>query len=430
MRVLFISGELIAADLAYRLKKEDCDVRLYIEDESRKDCLDGMVKKTKDWRKELKWVGKDGLIVFDDVGYGEIQDELRAAGYLVVGGSEGGDRLEKDRQHCQDVLEQHGIKAIPSYKFTDIRSAIKFIKNNKAKWVVKQHDHNSTVNYVGSIADGSDVISLLENYGRSGISSITLQKRVVGVEICTARYFNGTEWVGPVELSIEHKHLCNDNIGPMTGEMGNLMWYTRNEDNLLFQNTLARLTPYLQKINYRGDIAINCIVNKDNVYPLEITARFGCPATQMQAELHLSPWKDFLLAMAQGRQYNLKYKKGFGIVISVCIPPFPYKVTSYNQYMKDVEIFFDGQLSNAESERIHFEEVSMKKIKGKSRYFIDGSNGYILYVTGHGNTVKKAREQAYALINKIVIPKMFYRTDIGMKFIEKDEVLLRGWGYV
>jgi hypothetical protein len=49
---LFVSGELIAGDLAYRLKKEGCDVKLYIEDKSRRDCFDGMVKKTKDWRKE------------------------------------------------------------------------------------------------------------------------------------------------------------------------------------------------------------------------------------------------------------------------------------------------------------------------------------------------------------------------------------------
>ena len=29
LRVLFISGELIAGDLAYRLKQEGCDVKLY-----------------------------------------------------------------------------------------------------------------------------------------------------------------------------------------------------------------------------------------------------------------------------------------------------------------------------------------------------------------------------------------------------------------
>ena len=94
MKVLFISGELISGDLAYSLQKEGCDVRIYIQDKSVKDCFDGMLQKVHRWRDELGWVGKDGLIVFDDVGYGEVQDALRSDGYQVVGGSGEGDRFE------------------------------------------------------------------------------------------------------------------------------------------------------------------------------------------------------------------------------------------------------------------------------------------------------------------------------------------------
>lgn len=430
MKVLFISGELIAADLCYRLKKEGCDVRLFIEDESRKDCLDGMVKKTNVWNKELGWVGKDGLIVFDDVGYGNIQDDLRAQGFLVVGGSKGGDQLEQDRQYGQEILSQYGINGIHSFNFTDALRAINFVKSKKGKWVVKQHDHNSTVNYVGSLPDGSDIISLLKNYKVANISPITLQEKIEGVEIAVGRYFNGFDWVGPIELNIEHKQLCNDSLGPMTGEMGTLMWYDHNENNILFQKTLSRLKPHLQKINFRGDIDINCIVNENTIYPLEVTSRFGCPATQLQSAFHLSPWKDFLLAIAQGNKYNLKYKKGYGIVVSICIPPFPYKGISQQYYLKGVDILFKEALSEDERNRLHFEEVSLKRRQGNNQFYIAGRNGFILYVTGVGRTVAKARAQAYSLVNKLVIPKMFYRTDIGLKFIERDEKLLKEWGWI
>lgn len=53
MRVLFVSGELIAGDLAYRLKLEGCEVKLFIEHPEQKRCLDGFVEKTDDWKKEL-----------------------------------------------------------------------------------------------------------------------------------------------------------------------------------------------------------------------------------------------------------------------------------------------------------------------------------------------------------------------------------------
>ena len=163
MRVLFISGEMIAGDLAYRLKQEGCDVKLFIEDESRKDCFENMVEKTDDWKKELDWVGKDGLIVFDDVGYGKEQDDLRKEGYLVVGGSEGGDKLEKDREFGQDTLKASGVNTEESKNFDDIETALEYIKKNKAKWVVKQNNHKSSLAYVGSMEDGSDVESVLKS---------------------------------------------------------------------------------------------------------------------------------------------------------------------------------------------------------------------------------------------------------------------------
>ncbi len=424
MKVLFVSGELIGADLCSRLKQEECDVRLYIEDESRRDCLDGMVEKTADWKKELNWVGKDGLIVFDDVGYGRMQDELRKEGYLVVGGSNDGDKLEKNRGYAQKVFASCGINSLETIDFCGIPSAIKHIRRNKGAWVIKQNGHSSAFTYVGQCEDGSDVIGVLESYRRhvmnKDISVISLQKKVEGLEIGVARYFNGQDWTGPIEINIEHKHLFNNGIGPMTGEMGTLMWFDDNEDNKLFKQTLSKLKPYLQESGFKGNIDINCIVNRNRIYPIEATARFGCPSTQLHAGMFLSPWKDLLLALARGDKHEVQYRKDYGIVVSVSIPPFPYKSISSEYYLKEVDILFKERLTEGELNRLHFEEVSLKRSNGKNNYCIAGSNGFILYVTGSGQTVQEAREAAYSLIDKIVIPKMFYRNDIGMGFIERE----------
>ncbi|MEK7172659.1 MAG: phosphoribosylglycinamide synthetase C domain-containing protein [Patescibacteria group bacterium] len=432
MKVLFVSGELIAGDIAYRLKQEGCEVKLYIADKSRQDCFDGLLKKTDDWQKELDWVGKTGLIVFDDVGYGKIQDDLRKDGYKVFGGCAEGDKLEKDREFGQKVFRDYGIKTPDTFNFDNIKSAISYIKNHQAAWVVKQNGHESALNYVGAMNDGSDTISMLESYDQhlGEDVSVSLQKKVHGIEIGVARYFNGKNWLGPIEINIEHKALFNGGIGPQTGEMGTVMWYEENENNQLFQTTLAKLKPFLAEINFKGDIDINCIVNKKNLYPLEATARLGCPSTHLQAAIHLSPWQDFLMAVAQGNDYNLRYKNGYGIVVSVAIPPFPYKAISNKFYAKDAKILFKKQLSEQEWDSIHFEEVSLKEAGRKKQYQIAGSNGYILYVTGFGATLQKARKQAYNLIDKIVIPKMFYRTDIGAKFLATDQKLLKKWGWI
>jgi phosphoribosylamine--glycine ligase len=117
MRFLFVSKELIGSALCHRLLREGCEVKLFIEQPGCKQSLDGIIEKTDDWHKELSWVGKDGVIVFDDVGHGAEQDALRRDGYSVVGGTEKSDRLELERSYFQEVLKDLGVPSLASYEF-------------------------------------------------------------------------------------------------------------------------------------------------------------------------------------------------------------------------------------------------------------------------------------------------------------------------
>jgi phosphoribosylamine--glycine ligase len=429
MKILFISKELIAGDLPYRLKNEGNEVKLFIEDEKCKQCFENMVEKTDDWKKELEWVGKTGLIVFDDVGYGTIQDQLREKGYIVFGGCEQGDKLEKNRAFAQSIFLNSGIKSVETYDFSNIKSAINFVKNNNCKWVVKQNGHDSAFCYVGVLDDCSDVLSLLNSYSNyiNDDLLVTLQKKCEGIEIGVGRYFNGNGWIGPIEMNVEYKKFFNGDIGPLTGEMGTLMWYEPTE-NRIFKETLKKLTPFLKSIAYKGDIDINCIVNEEKIYPLEATMRFGSPAIHCQEEIHLSPWTDFLLNIAKGNFFELLYKKGFFIVVTIVLPPFPYIQELSDWCLYDLDILFKEELEPDELKRIHFEGVSLRK--NKTQHYVASNTGPIMYVTGSGSTIEDARTNVYNLIQKIVIPKMMYRTDIGIKFIESDSKLLKKWGWI
>ena len=435
MNILFISKDLSGADLCYRLKKEGHHVRFFVEDKKQAHNFKGLMEKTTDWKKDLDWIGKTGLIVFDSSGYGKVQDDLRGKGYLVVGGNQFADKLEHDRQYGQKILSVCGMKIIPSVNFSSTKSAIKFVEENNGPWVVKQNGHiNTSFNYVGQLSNGKDVISVLKNYNRNNKKeclSIDLQKKIKGVEIGVARYFSGNDWVGPIEINLEHKSLFNDNLGPKTFEMGTLIWYEENEKNRLFQETLAKMKSYLQKINFKGDVDINCIVAQNEIFPLEITPRFGWPSTHLHEEIHISPWGEFLRAIADGVSYDLKYKKGYGIVVLLATPPFPYVIRTKKYYPEGMDILFKKELSEEDMRHIHLEEVSLRNNKKEtSQLYISGKTGFALHVTGMGETVKEARKKTYDLIDNIVIPKVFYRTDIGLKFIKEDEKKLRDWGWI
>lgn len=431
MNVLMVSNDLSGGDLCLRLKKEGHDVRLFIEDEDQRVNYEGMVEKSFDWKNDIEWVGKDGLFIFDGIGYGSFQDELRSQGYSVVGGCALSDRLENDRQYGQKIFSLCGIPIVSSINFSSPEGAIDFVRKNPAKWVVKQNGHvDKLFNYVGQLSSGQDVIDLLENYcakNQAECTSIDLQKRIEGIEIGVARYFNGNDWVGPIEVNLEHKDLCAGDVGPKTYEMGTLMWYESNENMPLFQKMLAPLKTYLQEIEFKGDIDINCIINEEGAFPLEVTPRFGWPATHLHTEIHLSPWGEFLKAVADGKSFDLKYKKGYGIVDLVALPPFPYQGDFSNYSPKGMRIYFTEDMTENDMEHLHFEEVSMSD---DNKYFITGNSGFVLHVTEVGDSVREARNKVENIIKKVVIPKMFYRNDIGEKFEKTEEQKLRKWGWI
>lgn len=434
MRVLFISGELIAGDLPYRLSEEGCDVKLYVEHPDQQECQSSFVTKIHDWRSELDWVGRTGLIVFDDVGYGETQDQLRRDGFRVFGGSLGGDRLELDREFAQTKFADLGLEVLPTLRFEHPAEAARHIRASApCRWVVKQNNHDSALCYVGEFDDGTDAADVLESYQIRGIRDVSLQQAADGIEIGVARFFNGRDWVGPIELNIEHKALCDGDVGPKTGEMGTLAWYSADNDQRLFQKALAPLKPYLIESGFRGDIGVNCIINGQRVVPLEATARLGCPIVHIQEALHLTPWREFLGTISDGRQIELDYRRGYAIGLTIAVPPFPYQGQLAGHYSAaGFPVRFRKEPSPDEYHRhYHFESVRREiGADGQEQFQVTNGLGYAAFVTGIGDTVAAAREDVYAAARNLCIPKAIYRTDIGKKFIETDEQKLKSWGWI
>jgi phosphoribosylamine--glycine ligase len=432
MKVLFISKNGLAANLAYLLEKEGHDVHLFIQEKKSKGIFDNMVKKTTNWKKDLKWLGEGGLIIFDDSGFGKIQDDLRKKGYLVFGGSEEADKLEYNRQYSEEIFQEFGINFFPTKTFNSVVEASEYATDHPEMWVIKREkDYNKFVSYVGNYEDGRDVIGLLKNYSQIKTINkqpVSLQKRIVGIEVGVGRYFNGNEWIGPIEMNVEHPHLFSGDIGPYTSEMGTLAWYTDTE-NKLYKETLGKLEPYLRRINFKGDFAINCIVNETGIYALELTPRLGTPIIHLQTEIHQSSWFDIFYNVAAGNKFDMNWSEGYGTVILLTTPPFPYNQQFKTSMSYGLQVFIN-ELTEEEKRHIHFEEVSKRIINEEDNYYIADHEGYIMYVTGISSTIKEAREKILNIAKKIHIPKMFYRNDIGLDFEQNDFEKLKNWGII
>jgi len=423
LKFLFVTHEALCVDLAWHVKKEGHDVKFCIQSKEDKDVGDGFVDKVDNWTDHQNWAD---VIVFDDTGFGETADKLRKEGKLVVGGSVYTDKLEDDRDFGQEELKKAGINILPHYDFTNFDDAIKFLKDNPSRYVLKPSgaaQNEKELLFVGREEDSKDVIQILELYKKNWakkIKTFQLQRHATGVEVAVGAFFNGKEFIMPVCVNFEHKKLFPGELGPSTGEMGtSCYWSTMSQ---IFKSTLDRMQPALANSGYVGYVDINCIVNSRGIYPLEFTTRFGYPTISLQLEGIQSPVGEFLYAMAKGEKYELKVKKGFQICVVVAVPPFPFlDPAAFKKYSEDATIIF--QKPNYES--VHLGDVKFVE----DDWRLAGVSGYALIITGSGSTMDEARKQAYTRVRNIIIPNIFYRTDIGERWSE-DSDRLQTWGYL
>lgn len=420
-KFLFVSSFGSILDLAWQVRREGAEVRMWIQSRREKDIGDGFVEKVDDWEAHSDWAD---TIIFDDTGFGAICERLRREGKAVVGGTAYTDRLEEDRDFGQQEFKAAGLSILPCWDFDSFDAAIEFVRKNPERYVVKPNgkaQNEKVLSYVGQEEDGRDIVTMLNFYKRgwgSKIKGFQLQKFASGVEVAIGAFFNGKEFILPACVNFEHKRLFNDDIGPSTGEMGTSMFWTGA--STLFKAALAPFQARLAEVGYAGYFDINCIANYRGIVPLEATPRFGYPTINIQMEGVLSRWGDLLAALARGQPFNLRTKKGFQMGVVVAVPPFPFEdPAAFRKYSEDAVIIFKRELADG----IH--PCDVKIVEGDWR--LAGSSGYALVVTGSANTMIDARKEAYNRLRNILIPNMFYRTDIGERWA-RDGDLLQSWG--
>ena len=360
--------------------------------------------------------------------FGEVAEKLRKQGKPIIGGSIYTDRLEMDREFGQAELKKYGINILPQENFSNYDGAINFIKTNPGRYVFKPSGNvpsgGKGLLFLGQEEDGKDILALLEqnkDVWQKKAPTFQLQKFVNGVEVAVGAFFNGQDFIRPINVNFEHKRLFPGDLGPFTGEMGTSMFWS--QINPIFTATLEKMKLALTQSGYHGYIDLNCIVNARGIYPLEWTARFGYPTIHIQSEGILTPAGEWLSKLARGENFELKTKKGFQIGARIMAPSFLVggmapEISAY----RDLPILFKKP-DNLEG--VHIEDV--KLVDGVWR--IAGTSGCLLVITGSGTTVEEAQRQVYNRIKNIIVPNMFYRVDIGASWLE-DSDKLQTWGYL
>lgn len=415
MRVLGITETCDLGSLYMRLLAEGHDVRVSVSEPLAEGTMAGFVPRTADWRAELGWIREaaaDGVIIFEAVGFGELQDQLRRDGFNVIGGSALGDKLENDRAFAFELLARHGLNIAPVCEFGSAGDAIANLEARPRRCVFKLCASAGDT-FVGALDDGSDIAGLLDVRPPPGGERFILMDHVTGVETGVGAYFNGQRFLQPACLDWEHKRFFAGNMGEQTGEMGTVATFTGSAR--LFDATLAPLEPMLREAGHVGWVNLNTIINDQGVWPLEFTCRFGYPGFAILTPLQETAWGDLFAAMVSRSTSGFATRPGFSVGIVLTLPPFPYPRPQVEEPV-GLPVLFDGELTDADRTNLHYCELGLEN----GELVTSGMYGWAMVVTGVGDSIASAQQRANSLADRVLIPNVRYRRDIGDRLMAGD----------
>lgn len=410
MRFRLISKHADGIGLLYRLYQEGHDVDFWTQEKRSKPTYENILPQVKSYAEGLK---RSDIVFFDIVGLGFIADRLKKAGLAVYGGGRINDKLELDRIFGIKTAQAARVK-VPEYgAFNSWDKAIDFVKKNKKNWVFKPADNKSPMfTYISE--DPDDMVDMLGYFKTLWPKAeFVLQEKIEGTELSTeAWYVNGELVPNSINSTIETKRLMDGDKGPQTGCMTSVVWFYKGKPKIYFQ-TLGKLEKFLRKKRYSGPLDMNCLINKDGAFFLELTTRFGYNAIYAALQ-QLPEFGNFLADLAQGRIPKIKPSSGYSAAIRVSIPPYPQDIDAAKTAGRPIR--------GIDS----LKDTFLLDVKFTDRLVTAGVDGVICEVTANAADLGTLEKEVYRKVDKIKIPDAQFRSDgieVAKKRIEALKVL-------
>lgn len=388
------------------------------------------------WAKEKPTIaffcGSGMSIQKKDVPLGTV--DFERAGVPVVGGGAFCDRLENDRPYGVSVAEDAGIRTPPTFEFSSIGDAIDFCKGHP-----KDDYYFKSTGYISSDAtqggSGETLVRYLKNlredYGNNKRNIV--QRKIPGIALSSAMWWNGSTFLQPVEHTIEHKKAWNDDLGPSTGCSFNVVWM--DHDSKLFKDLhfekLAeefkrkKAPPCLYDVN-------SIVAEKDGPwgpggvpYFLEWTPRMGWDSEVTSPLLLKMPLSEFLTRLIQGRLEEAPFtdkKIAYGVRLS--LSPYPWEDNRHaKKTVEDAPLF--GMQGASWSHGLAGYHMAWDKEKG---FYMPTPDGLLGVAVKSGTQLQDLHKEVMEFVKGLEPKSMQYRTD-GGKVLRADAQKLDALGY-
>ena len=314
----FWSADGSSLPLALRLKREGHSVTWYVKSPEARSIGKGLLTRADS-------PPRGSLVIFDSTGQGGLGTAYRRQGHLVIGGNPFDKNLELERPEGARIMRKGGIVTPPTFPFSDIPGALRFLKKAEGRWFVKVSG-DTVESSTCDAPDPESMIRYLTWVGSKGkVDPFELQQGVDGIEVSCNGWFDGEKFLKPFDITLEEKKFLAGDQGPRTGCESCVVWHARSE--ALGKVTVQAIEDQLAAEGYRGPVDLNSLIDDDGTpQGLEWTARLGFDATQAWMRLFDGDLGEQLEAFAAGESTQWEPRGPAGTlsgVLRITIPPYP-----------------------------------------------------------------------------------------------------------
>lgn len=354
---------------------------------------------------DLTVIGPD-----DALGAG-IVDVFEAKGLKVFGPRKNAAIIEASKAFSKDLMKKYNIPTAAYEVFTDANAAIEYLKTSSFPTVLKADGLALGKgvlicnNYDEAVA-GVKTIMQDKQFGSAG-DKLVIEEFMTGPEVSVLCFSDG-KTIKTMTSAQDHKRAKDGDQGLNTGGMGTFSptpFYTEEADafckKYIYQPTIDAMKA--EGRPFVGVLFVGLMLTKNGPRVLEYNARFGDPETQVVLPRMNNDIVEVFEACVNGTldQINLQFADNAAVCVVLASDGYP------EHYEKGFPI--SGLENFKDKDGYYVFHAGTKLADGKAVT----NGGRVLGVVATGETLKKARAEAYAATEWISFANKYKRNDIG-----------------
>ncbi len=362
---------------------------------------------------ELVVVGPEAPLVKGIRDFFENEPSLKKI--LIIGPGKAGAQLEGSKDFSKRFMLRNGIPTAKAKTFnvSELASALDYITICKPPIVLKADGLAAGKGVIISISQGEAkavIKDMLVNkkFGEAS-AKVLIEEFLNGIEVSVFVLTDGNNYVILPEAK-DYKRIGEDDTGPNTGGMGAVSpvafadkTFMQKVEEQVVKPTINGLKK--EGIAYNGFIFIGIMNVGGDPYVIEYNVRMGDPETQAVVPRIKNDLVELFVATAKGELKNVKIEIDPQPTVAVVLVSGGYP----DEYKKGDMI--DGLSKDNQALVFH---AGTKKQNEKT--LTDG--GRVMTITGKGDSLQQAREQAFAGVSNIKWDGLYFRKDIGLDLIK------------